>query len=1372
MNSLLGGTQFLVSCNLSINGIGISLQALADTGANGYLFINQTLASHLVRSLGIQYQSLPKPLRVAGYDGKASDTFNRFLRLHMTIDGRRIYNVPFIVLPLGKHDCIIGVKFMRRFRLLADPSRNLFRWPTEYPKTQSFMRDIITPYTRFSISSSSSPNPYVQADANRRDRAFEKDEKRRRNGVQVATIFSSISSSTVPLVKSTPGILKIKSTTSAIRKSSSRGSWAKDLKVRFATMDHELRLEETPEPVIVHRKKKSLPISSTTPIRHPTIDICEISANALHYNMKRPQTEFFQTSLYEIDKILSSRDREDEDEEDDLKNLAELLPKEHSNLKSAFLKSESNRLPPHRPYDHKIELEQELLFGYTPLYRQSTEELKAVKQYLLDNLNRGFITASNYPFASPVLFVKKPNGSLRFCIDFRKLNSLTKKDPYPLPRIDELFSRMTKAKRFTKLDIREAFHRIRMDPRSEDYTTFRTRYGTYKCKVLPFGLCNGPSTYQRYMNDVLMDYLDKFCTAYLDDILIYSDNEEEHTAHVQAVLVRLQEAGLQVDIKKCEFNVTRTKYLGYVLTTEGLEIDADKVEVLRNWQYPKTVTGVKSYLGFCGFYRQFIRDFGKIAKPLSTLGRPSVPFLWTEECKESFDELRRQLLAIQKIYHFDPELPTKLETDSSDGVIGGVISQEHADSLWYPIGFYSHVLSGHEPNWEIHDKELFAIIEAFRRWRPELASVQNRTQVFTDHRSLEYFMTTKILTAKQVRWMEYLSDFNFIIMYTSGKSNQKADILTRREQDLASQELVKLDSRSRVLLGPSRLDPRINTELATLYLASIQPVPDLLPIDTEALRHVALDSEQLVEHLRQDNLSSFEDLRANLPANYTVEDGLLMQNSRLCVRRGTVLCTRLIREVHSQPSTAHPSAKKTYQLLGKQYHWVGMEADVKRYVDNCIPCGYAHPRQSKQQGLLKPLPVPSYPWQHICMDFKEFPEDKHGYNMILVFIDRLGKDSVSIPCHKTIDARGMAQLYIQWVYRFGHSPETIISDRGPQFVSSFWNEFCRIIGVKVKLSTAYHKETDGQTEVMNRYIDQRLRPFVTYYQDNWSELIPIMDRVQMTLPHSTIGMAPYRLKYGVEPRNSWDWKSPKAASPREKLNLQEALALAGRMHKAWQEAETSMVKAQDRMRKAENKHRREIDWKVGDRVYLSTRNLKNYRPSRKLSAKYDGPYIVVEQVGNAYRLRLPDGSSIHDVFSPDVLKKYPDNPLPGQESAQTPSEAIAGSEEWEVNEILASKLQHGKLYYHVSWRGHDPDSTWYLASNFLGAPHKLRDFHQRYPNTAGPPRRLGEWIAAYEAGIDEYNHLADDRSVPKSITRPSTTRQSRNLGTGSLEGGG
>ena len=380
---------------------------------------------------------------------------------------------------------------------------------------------------------------------------------------------------------------------------------------------------------------------------------------------------------------------------------------------------------------------------------------------------------------------------------------------------------------------------------------------------------------------------------------------------------------------------------------------------------------------------------------------------------------------MQALHHFDPELPTKLETDASDGVIAGVFSQLHPDEQWYPVGFYSHVLVGHESNWEIHDKELYAIVEAFKKWRPDFMSVQSRIDVYSDHKSLEYFMTTKLLTAKQVRWMEFLSDFNFRIIYTSGKANQKADILSRREQDLKTQEQVKLHSRSRTLLGPDRLDPRINAELAQTYLENHQTLI-INNVDLDSLEN--FDSE-LIQELRDAN--SKMERQNNLSPGYTISEGLLLFKGKLCVERNTELCTKLIREVHDQVSTAHPSPRKTYQMISQKYHWIGMGSDCKTYVANCRACRYSHPRQTKQQGFLHPLPVPDYPMQHLCMDFKSFPLDKHGYDAILVFIDRLGKDSVSIPCHKTTDAKGLAKLFIQWIYRFGHCPESITSDRGP-----------------------------------------------------------------------------------------------------------------------------------------------------------------------------------------------------------------------------------------------------------------------------------------------------------------------------------------------------
>ena len=657
----------------------------------------------------------------------------------MTIDGRKVRNCPFIIVDLGSQDCIIGIKWLKRFKLKLDTERTRLIWPEKYLRSYDPAPPILMSLHR------KIPNKDVMRDVQRRDNLWEKDEFRQQN------------SPSTPL-RRMRGVLKLP---------------------KFRSRP----LESLTKPLLPPRNASDLsPTKVTT--------IAALSANAFHFSMKQPQNEFFMTSLYEIERVI----KELQDDPDNAQLLKDRLPARYQEYADVFNKSNSETLPEHRPYDHKIVLEEPLPNSYSPLYKQNLEELEATKKFVQDQLKHGWIQHSRSPFASPVLCVRKPNGSLRICVDYRKLNNLTRKDSYPIPRIDELLARPSKAKVFTKFDIRAAFNRIRMDPASEEYTTFRTRYGTYKCKVLPFGLCNGPATYQRYMNDVLIDYLDDFCIAYLDDILIYSEDELTHEKHVQLVLARLRAAGLQVDIKKSEFHVTRTRYLGYVLTNRGIEVDPEKVEALREWKPPTTVTGVKSFLGFTGFYRQFIPEFSRVAKPLIALQSPANTFDWTEGCQRSFEQLKASLLAIPTLCHFDPAYETKLETDASDGVVAGVLSQKHPDGRWYPVAFYSSVLSGSELNWEIHDKELFAILQAFNKWRAELTSTQNQIRVYSDHRSLEYFMTTKVLNARQARWAETLAPFNFRIEYTPGKSNERADILSRREQDLANLKSVQNDN--------------------------------------------------------------------------------------------------------------------------------------------------------------------------------------------------------------------------------------------------------------------------------------------------------------------------------------------------------------------------------------------------------------------------------------------------------------------------------------------------------------------------------------------------------------------------------------------------
>ena len=413
----------------------------------------------------------------------------------------------------------------------------------------------------------------------------------------------------------------------------------------------------------------------------------------------------------------------------------------------------------------------------------SPEELDAIKQYLDSHLAKAFIKASLASYSLPVLFVKKLGGEIQFCVDYRRLNTITKKDRYPIPLIEEILAQLEGAKYFTKIDIRQAFYRIRMSKDSKELTTFLTRFGTFKYLVMPFGLCNGPASWQHLINDTLFDLLHRFVQAYLDNIFIYSKTIQDHRSHVCQVLLRLREAGLQADIDKCEFHVQETKFLGLIVSTEGIQMDPQKVSTILDWARPTSLRHVRSFLGFCNFYRRFIRDFSKLAKPLTGLTKKDTPFDWTSACQSAFDNLKKMVTEAPILAHYKQGLSTIVETDSSDYLSSGVFSQLGKDGLLHPVAFFSKNLNLAECNYEIYDKELLAIIRCFEQWRPELEATGIPIKVITDHKSLEYFMTTKKLSRRQARWAEFLSGFNFVISYTPGRENGKANLLTRRPND-------------------------------------------------------------------------------------------------------------------------------------------------------------------------------------------------------------------------------------------------------------------------------------------------------------------------------------------------------------------------------------------------------------------------------------------------------------------------------------------------------------------------------------------------------------------------------------------------------------
>jgi hypothetical protein len=537
LSQLLGGEHFTVSCKVAHNGYAVKTSGLADSGANGFVFVDTRFARDLMKFLNITPVSLSKPCTVKGYDGRPGKPISEVLILHLEIDGHRQKDVPMLILDLGNHDLIIGRKWFDYFDVWLDVRNKRLIWPRKRPSESTFAKEICTPRENLQITAIL---PRHQADVERRDRAFALEDKRRADGrkstVAGRPADNSPDQSQTIVYHPDPAMPKPHSKLSTIPGLRKNRTFEKDLRDNLQKMNQELRKIENIEPQATKAKIRK----NRYPPNLPSIDIAMIGAAGYHRNLRKEGTVPFVTSLYEIDRLIDEKQASAiVDEETDEQAVERLLPKEYADLRDVFSKTISDKLAPHRSYDHRIELEAENTLGFSPLRQHSLEELLAAKKYIEENLHKGFIAPSQAPFASPILFARKANGSLRFCVDYRKLNALTRKDRYPLPLIDKTLARLSQAKIFTKLDIRQAFHKIRIHSNSEELTTFRTRYGTYKYKVLPFGLTNGPATFQRYINDIFFDILDDFVTSYLDDILVYSENELEHIEHVRKVIMRL-----------------------------------------------------------------------------------------------------------------------------------------------------------------------------------------------------------------------------------------------------------------------------------------------------------------------------------------------------------------------------------------------------------------------------------------------------------------------------------------------------------------------------------------------------------------------------------------------------------------------------------------------------------------------------------------------------------------------------------------------------------------------------------------------------------------------------------------------------------------
>jgi len=393
------------------------------------------------------------------------------------------------------------------------------------------------------------------------------------------------------------------------------------------------------------------------------------------------------------------------------------VPEEYSLYANVFEKRNAEKLPPHRPnVDHEIPLIEGAKPTYGPIYNLSELELKTLKEYIDRMLAKGFIRPSKSPFGSPVLFVKKADGSLRLCVDYRKLNDITIKNRYPLPLISELFDRLKHARIYTRLDLQDAYNQLRIARGDEWKTAFRTRYGHFEYLVMPFGLTNAPASFQAYANDCLREYLDDFCVVFMDDVLIYSNSMEEHIGHVRKVLSKLRDYDLTCKLSKCEFHSTSISFLGFIISPNGIAMEPDRVTAIREWPAPSNVHDIQVFLGFANFYRRFIQGFSRVVAPITSLLQKGQRFDWSNICQKALDELKSRFTSAPILKHFDPDLPIRIHTDASGFAVSGIISQLH-NPLWHPVAFYSRKLSPAECNYDVPDREMLAIVESMRHWR-------------------------------------------------------------------------------------------------------------------------------------------------------------------------------------------------------------------------------------------------------------------------------------------------------------------------------------------------------------------------------------------------------------------------------------------------------------------------------------------------------------------------------------------------------------------------------------------------------------------------------------------------------------------------------
>ena len=867
-----------------------------------------------------------------------------------------------------------------------------------------------------------------------------------------------------------------------------------------------------------------------------------------------------------------------------------------------------------------------------PVRRLPYGEMRtAVAKEVSKLVDAGIARPSTSPWASPVVMVKKKDGSWRMCVDYRRLNSATKFDSFPLPRLDEALDAFAGATVFSSLDLAMAYHQVPVKPSDVEKTAFVTHLGLFEMLKMPFGLCNAPSTYQRLMSIVLQGLIGRICLAYLDDVIVFSKLVKDHVSDLREVFERIRSACLKLKPSKCALFRDEVLYLGHTINALGVSPDPAKLRVLASWPVPETVRDVQSFLGFINFYGDFMANSTELTAPLYDLtasrkGTDRVVF--TDVHRKNFEELKSRLCAGPRLAHPDLNRPFVVHTDASKFAIGAVLLQRDSSGVERPVSFFSKKLSSPQQNYSTFERECLAVVAALEHFRVYLLGRPFRLR--TDHKALSWLFSKEPKASARVSgWLATLMEYPVAIEYVRGTENTIADILSRLSGHAVDDavpaslaqgvpsfacpvfEVDRLEVRTD-WLAEQRADPTIARVLQLLNHKS-KPNADDIDVDP-ALKHYVDVWNQLV-----------------------VESGLLKHCNERAVSTRVVVLPRLREEVfRSLHCPAHHGYESTLRRIAQRFWWPRVRADVAAFVKDCKVCDRDRPSNPSPRAPLGHLPA-DQPFSTLYIDIVGGQGSLSlgaSPKSILTMIDGLTGWAEAIPIENQRAATVARAIYGEWIARYG-VPDRIHSDRGAQFESALFSELCEVFGIEKTRTTPYRPQANGKCERFNRTLVSMLRRAVQKRPYDWEPLLPaVLQAYRSTVSEST-GLTPHRLAFGREMRLPVDFGTPLPEPPRDARTFANELS---------EDLEWSYRVAREvtgfQHRRADTRYNERVVEKLyapGNLVRVLQRTHLSDVPS-KLNAKYSGLCEVLEVRGPVLTLRELDTQRVFTVNHDSVRR--------------------------------------------------------------------------------------------------------------------------------------